>query len=131
MLFEQGSPIVYYVTEMWNVYFWGLKEFCLAGTETPFPPSVMELKILTMESLEHEMSHIIILPGWALPFIFEALNQCLRVSASNKKTHVFGGSELPRPESTQLIQVQKIETDLQISSNITVNHSQTSLFFFF
>lgn len=54
----------------------------------------MELKILKMERLEQEMPHIIIF-GQALSFIFQALNQCLLVPASNKKMHAFGLIDCP------------------------------------
>ena len=49
----------------------------------------MGLKILKMGRLEQEMPHII-LSSQTLSFIFQALNQCLMVPASNKETHVFG-----------------------------------------
>lgn len=52
----------------------------------------MEFKLLKMERLEHELSQRTILPGWTLLFV-EALNQCLLVPASNKKTHIFGGTD--------------------------------------
>lgn len=96
-------------------------------TKTQFPPLIMELKILKMESLEHEKSHTI-LPGWTLPVIFEALNLCLLFPASNKKTRVL---EAPTTMVMGHIQVQIVGTELQTSADVTCNHSQTSLLIVF
>lgn len=93
-------------------------------TKTPFPPLIIELKILKLEWLEHEQSHII-LPSWTLPFIFKALNLCLLLPAPNK-TRILEALTIMAREHTGT-QLQKVGTELQTSADITPNHSQTGL----
>lgn len=79
--------------------------------KTQFPPLIMELKILKMESLEHEKSHII-LPDWTLPVIFEALNLCLLLPAS-KKTRVLEALTTMAREHIQ-VQIVGLSFKLQL-----------------